>query len=165
MSTDVRTMIQATKWEKVLGGRITSAQVALTTDKSAATIDTLDTAKTAIIDVEDGSVALELRFRCTGVDNVSDTLNLYYMAGDDDHYALMGTLVIKNGTQTDGTHTFYDGITFSAEKWPDDIVPLDRTDLDDIARLSFNTHGNRKFLLIATALNNTAVYVDYRRVG
>jgi hypothetical protein len=159
-----RTEMQQTSWETVRGGSITVAQAALTTNKSAVTVDALAVANRAIIDAEDGTVALEVRFRGTGTNDVADVLNVYAMAGDSDHYTLMGTITITMGTQSDSTYTFYDGLSIADELWIDDVVTLNDAS-NCIARLVFNTQGYRKFLFIATTLNNTSVIVDYRRIG
>jgi hypothetical protein len=164
MTMNVRETLQGSGWETV-SLTLTSAQAALTTDKSAATVDALAAAKTAIIDVEDGTVALEVRLRVTGSDGDSNVLNLYAMAGDSDHYTLMGTITTTAGTQVFSSgNLFVDTMTFASELWIDDIIVLSDA-ADGIARISWNTQGYTKFLLIATTLNSATVHVDYRRVG
>lgn len=166
----VRESIQQTGWENVNfeNGRqtsITSTQAALTTDKSATIIDALATAKTAIINAEDGTAALEIRLRATGSDGNINILNLYAMAGDKDHYTLMGTITATVGTQIFSSGVlFVDTMTFASELWPDDIVVLSDAN-NGIARIAWNTQGYKKFLLIATTLVSAAIHIDYRRIG
>jgi len=143
-------------------GSLTTEQAVLTTDKSAATVNALTSTGTVFIAPTDNTVAIELRFRCTGTEDVDDIVTLYGMRGTD-HYTRMATLTLINGTQTDGTYTFHDTVTIGNEKWIDDIVDMSDA-ADGIARVCFNTHGYSKFLLIANDLDNDAILVDWVRV-
>jgi hypothetical protein len=162
MSQYSRAEIQPQPWSDP-SPSITTALSALTTDKSAATVNALATAKTAIIQPDGGTIALELRFRVDGSDGESNVLNLYAMAGADDHYTLIGTLTLTAGTQTDGTYLFCDTASLASELWIDDIVVLS-DEADGIARVSLNLQGYTHILAIATTLNSTAVYCDWRQV-
>lgn len=148
------------EWKEV--GNITTAKSALTTDKSAATINALSAAQTIIITPDDGTVALELRFRGEANGKV-DVFNLYAMRGDSDHYDLIATISNVCGTQTDGTYFFADTIVLSAEQWIDDIVAVSNA-TNGIAKVILNTHGYKNFLLIATTLGSAAAYVDAARI-
>jgi hypothetical protein len=143
---------------------ITTAHAALTTSKSAATVNALATAYTALIQPDPGTVAIEMRFRVDGSDGDSNVLNLYAMAGASDHYTLIGTLTLTAGTQVDAdSNLFCDTISIASELWIDDIVILSDA-ANGIARVALNLQGYTHILAIATTLNSTAVYVDWRQI-
>ena len=143
-------------------GSLTTEQAVLTTDKSSAAVDALTSTGTVFITPSDNTVAIELRFRCTGTEDLDDIITLYGMRGTD-HYTRMATITLINGTQTDGTYTFHDSVAIANEKWIDDIVAVNDA-ADGIGRVAFNTQGYSKFLLIANDLDNDAILVDWVRV-
>jgi len=148
-------------WNEI--GNLTTAQAALTTDKSAATVKALTSTGIVIFQADDGAVTYEFRFR-GDTDADADTLNIYAMRGDSDHYTRIGTLVLTTGTQTDGTYLFKDTVVLSNEKWgnADDMVEISDA-ADGIAKLILNTLGYSHFLFIATTLNGEVVYIDAAR--
>ena len=150
-------------WHNI--GNLTTAQAALTTDKSAATVNALTSTGIVIFKADDGAVTYEFRFR-GDTDGDADTLNIYAMRGKSDHYTLIGTLTtLTTGTQTDGTYFFKDTITsLDNEKWgnADDMVAISDA-ANGIAKLILNTLGYSHFLFIATTLNGEVVYIDAAR--
>jgi hypothetical protein len=141
-------------------GNISVAGSALTTDKSAATVHALTATTFIRIKVDDGTVALDLRWR-GGSDGDSNVQNLYAMRGDGDHYTRIATLTFVTGTQTDGTYLFVDTITITNEKWADAIEVISDA-ANGIAHISLNTHGYKNFVLLGTTVAST-LYVDTAR--
>jgi len=160
----VRQAVKAYTWK--YEGEMSVEGSALTTDKSAATAHALTSTTFVRIQPNENTVSLELRFRVNGTANLDDVVNLYAMAGNSDHYTLMGTLTLTAGTQTDGTYLFCDGIEIANELWIDDIVTLhdEGSAGNGIGRVCFNTQGYNNFLLVVTDLDNTAIRVDSRRI-
>jgi hypothetical protein len=150
-------------WHNI--GNLSTAQAALTTDKSAATVNALTSTGTIIFEAEEGAVTYEFRFR-GGTDTQKDTLNIYAMRGASDHYALIATLTdLETGTQTDGTYLFKEVVPdANPEQWgnADDMVSVDGI-ANDIGKLILNTLGYSHFLFIATTLNSAALYIDAAR--
>jgi hypothetical protein len=142
-------------------GTLSTAQAALTTDKSAATVNALTSTGTVFVSPTDNTVALDLRFR-GGADGDSNVISIYAMAGTD-HYTKIIDLTLTTGTQTDGTNLFVDTLAGANELWADDIVVLSDA-ANGIAHVELNTHGYSSFLFIATTLNSSSVLVDWRRV-
>ena len=155
----VRQAMAQSEWKSGLS--LTTAQSALTTSKSATTINALTSTGIAIISPRDNSVALEIRFR-GGSDGDSNILNLYAMRGDNDHYTRIAVLTLTTGTQTDGTNLFIDTISKANEKWTDTIEVVSDAS-NGIAKVALNTHGYSKFLVIATTLNSSPLYIDWCR--
>ena len=158
--TYVHNLIAQYEWQKM--GDISVAGAALTTDKSAATTHALAATTFVRIKSEDGTVALDLRWRGgTALDN--NVQNLYAMRSGDDHYTLIATLTLITGTQTDGTRLFVDTITITdgSEHWVDEIVVVS-DEGNGIAHVSFNTHGYSDFILIGTTVAST-LFVDAAR--
>ena len=146
------------------GGTITVAQTALTTDKSAATVDALASTKTAFVLPANGTIALDVRFRGLMSDGDDNVLNLYAMRGIADHYTRIATLTLKTGTQLYSSgNRFVDTIVITNEKWYDTIEVINDA-ANGIARIAFNTHGHSNFVLIATTLNSTSVIVEASQV-
>ena len=144
-------------------GTISAAQSALTTDKTAATVHALASTKLTRITPDDGTIALDLRFKSEGTANDSNVVNLYAMRGNSDSYTLICTFTLTVGTQTDGTYLFVDTIVSTNEMWADDIVVVSEAS-NGIAHVELNTHGYKNFALIATTLNSTSVLTDWARV-
>jgi len=155
----VHNLIKQYDWQKI--GNISVAGVALTTDKSATTVHALTTSVTRI-KVDDGAIALDIRWR-GGVDGDVNVQNLYAMRGDSDHYTLIATLTLTTGTQTDGTYLFVDTIAITAgtEHWADAIEAISDA-ANGIAHISLNTHGFKNFVLLGTTVAST-LYVDAAR--
>ena len=150
-------------WNEI--GNLTTAQAALTTDKSAATVKALTSTGIVIFQADDGAVTYEFRFR-GGTDTQKDTINVYAMRGASDHYTRIGTLTdLETGTQTDGTYLFKEKIaSLDNEKWgnADDLVAISDEN-NGIAKLILNTLGCSHFLFIATTLNSAKLYIDAAR--
>lgn len=162
-----KTVVQQNPWILDTTG-IDTAGSALGTDKSAATVHALDDIKRISLQGPYSlTVALEFRVRANGSDGDSNVFNLYAMAdphGKGDHYTLVGTLTFTAGTQVDSnSYLFADTVSISDELWIDDVVTLSDAS-DGIARVALNTQGYSDFVLIATTLGSTAVYIDYRRI-
>jgi len=148
-----------------LGGTITVQQAALTTDKSAATVDLLAAANRIIITPSNGSVELDLRFRGVMTNADSNTVVMYAMRGDSDHYKPIATLTLTTGTQIFSSgNLFVDTIGVANRAWPDAIVP-EGGGLNGIASLWLNTHGYKKFLFLCTskAVGTTSIMIDVAR--
>ncbi len=157
-------MVRQYHWRPA--GTLTTSQAALTTNKSAATVDALTATGVVKVRPDDGTVALEVRVRGLASDGDSNVLNVYAMRdpkGTGDHYTLIGTLTWTTGTQTDGTNLFADTVSIASKLWIDDIVLMSDT-ANGIARVALNTQGYTHFLFIATTLGSTSVIVDYVRV-
>lgn len=158
MEAYVHNLISQYDWQQK--GNISVAGAALTTDKSAATVHALASTTFVRIQAEDGSVALDLRWR-GGSDGDVNIQNLYAMRGDSDHYTLIGTLTLTTGTQTDGSKLFVDTITIANENWVDAIEVIS-DEANGIAHVSLNTHGYKNFVLLGTTVAST-LYVDAAR--
>ena len=145
-------------------GTITVSQTALTTDKSAATVDDLASTKTAFVLPANGTIAVDIRFRGLMSDGDSNVLNLYAMRGTTDHYTRIATLTLTTGTQLYSSgNRFVDTIVITNEKWFDTIEAISDA-ADGIARIAFNTHGYSNFVLIATTLNSSSIIVERAQV-
>lgn len=161
----VEQFIKQYKWKNE--GNLTTAQAALTTDKSADTVNALTATGILVFQADDGAVTYEFRFR-GGDDGDADTVVLYAMRGADDHYTRIATLTLTTGTQSDGTYNFKDTIAVANEKWgSSDAADDDLLEISDaangIAKLILNTLGYSHFLFIATTLNSTVLYIDAAR--
>jgi len=141
-------------------GNISVAGPALATDKSAATVHALTVTTFVRIQLDDGTVAINLRWR-GGTDGDVNIQNLYAMRGDDDHYTLIAVLTLTTGTQTDGTHLFVDTVAAASDKWTDALVDVS-DGANGIGHLALNTHGYKNFVLIGTTVAST-LYVDMAR--
>ena len=153
--------IQQQEWHNI--GNLSTAQSALTTDKSAATVNALASTGIVVFEAEQGAVTYEFRFR-GGTDSQADTVNIYAMRGESDHYTRIGVLTLTTGTQTDGTYLFKDTVSLASEKWgnAEDMVEIS-DEADGIAKLILNTLGYSHFLFIATTKNSTILYIDAAR--
>lgn len=159
VETYVHNLVAQYEW--LQRGNISVAGAALTTDKSAVTTHALAATTFVRIPVDDGTIALDLRWS-GGTDGDSNVQNLYAMRGDSDHYTLIATLTLTTGTQVGvNSRLLIDKIVLTAEKWVDEIVVLSLED-NDIARISLNTHGYRNFLLLGTTVNST-LYIEAAR--
>lgn len=154
-------VIRQSDWHNI--GNLSTAQAALTTDKSAATVNALTSTGIIVFNAEQGAVTYEFRFR-GGTDGTADTVNVYAMRGGSDHYTRIGVLTLTTGTQTDGTYLFKDSISLANEKWgnADDMVEIS-DEANGIAKLILNTLGYSHFLFIATTKNSTVLYIDAAR--
>jgi len=153
-----------TNW--VEGEEITVEQAVLTgTQRDDATVEALAAANKALIRPGSGTVALELRFRSDGTFEANDdsVLQLYAAAGKD-HYTRIATLTIIQGEQLHSTGIYFcDSIVATLENWISATEVVQPETLDNhIARYVLNTHGYNRFLLIASDLDTTTIYVDWR---
>lgn len=149
-------------------GTLTTAQAALTTDKSYETVYALDSTKRIIYDVEDLWITLEIRFKDAGGagnDNNTNIIEMYALRGKNDDFYTVDTYTLLTGTQTDGTNNYIDKVTNSDPLWPSEIEIISAED-NSIARIALNTHGISKLLFIATTLASTdGLLVDIARAG
>ena len=146
-------------------GTLTAQGSALTTDKSAATVEALATTQCATLVAEDGSVALDIRVRGVMTDDDENVLTVYAMRGDADHYTRIVVLTWTAGTQVySGTNVFADTVAKANEKWPD-TIKLVSDGANGIARAFLNTHGYRRFAFILTtkAVGTTSVMLESAR--
>jgi hypothetical protein len=153
--------VKQSDWHNI--GNLTTAQAALTTDKSAATVNALTSTGIIVFEAEEGAAAYEFRFR-GGDDGDADTVVVYAMRGASDHYTRIATLTLTTGTQTDGTYNFKDTIAVANEMWgnADDMVEISDA-ANGIAKLILNILGYSHFLFIATTLNSTKLNIDAAR--
>lgn len=165
--TLARISVPQNSWREI--GVLTTSQVALTTDKSAAIVNALTSTGIVIFPPTDNTVAVDFRFRGVASDGDNNTLNLYAMRGDSDHYTRIATLALTTGTQRYSTtqvystaNFFVDTIAITNEKWGDDIVDVSDAD-NGIAHIVLNTHGYSNFLFIATTLNSASIIIEVAR--
>lgn len=148
-----------TKWSNI--GSITSEEAALGVDeRDATTAEGLAAAKIVKIQPAGNVSAMLLRFRADGAADLNSVLELYASRGDD-YYTRIATLTITTGTQDTGTSTIH---------FIDEIVATNEQALFDgeegttlseyIGMYYLRTFGFDRFLLIASDLDSTAVYVD-----
>jgi len=152
-------------WEEA--GSITAEQAALAVDaRDDASVEALDSTKKVKIVPNDGTVALEFRFRSDADDDAVDSVLELYAAAGDDHYTRIAQLTIKEGLQEHSTGIFFaDSITEALNNWISDTKVVQPSSPDDhIARYVLNAHGYDRFLFIASDLDSTTIYVDVRRV-
>jgi hypothetical protein len=148
-------------WENQ--GSITTQQDALGVDKSAATVDALVDAKKIIYEIENGTIAVEIRFKGNMTNGQSNVINMCSMRGVADDYIPIATLTLVAGTQTDGTNLYVDTIEETVPfEWLSNVEIMSNGD-NGIARLAINTHGHSRFLFLATTLNSTSLLVDIAR--
>jgi len=148
------------------GGTITSEQDLLgATALDHASVKALADTKKVIIEIEQGWMAMELRFYGDkeAANNTDDILQLYAEAGED-HYRHFAQLTITIGTQDYGTlYHFHDTIVPANEQWisrSNELSPAN----DTFASYVFNTHAHSRILAIASDLDCTTVGVEYRKV-
>lgn len=158
MESYVHNLVAQYEWQEK--GNISVAGAALTTDKSAVTVHALTATTLVRIQVDDGTIALNLRWR-GGTDGDDNVQVLYAKRPGNDHYTRIATLALKTGTQTDGTYLFIDTIAITNEKWTDDIVAVS-DGANGIAHVALNCHGYSDFVLIGTTVAST-LYVDAAR--
>lgn len=143
---------------------LTTAQAALGTDKSVATVHALTATGIARFQPDDGAVAMEFRFLCSA-DADSNVINLYAMRGDGDHYELIATLTLTGGTQVIDSLVAVDTIveTANTEVWPTAIAVMSQAN-NSVAKIALNTHGYKNFLFIATTLNSASLKIQKTRL-
>jgi len=133
----------------------------LPTELDYDTIDELDSTKKIIIEPPNGVVAIELRFRSDGSENDANVAPLYAVAGRD-HYRLVDTLTVTQGTQIYSTGIYFaDTVAAAGETWLS--TTKEPSPADSMASYVLNVHGYDRFLLVASDLVTTSLYVDWRR--
>ena len=151
-------------------GKITIASTTPTvTERDDATIEAIADAYKVIIRPPSGTVAMEIRFRGNGTTADQHVIDVYAAAGVD-HYDLVETLTIDQGTQIDtGIIYFFDTIGEAGEKWITATSALS-TSTNNIGRWLVNVYGYDRFLFLATTLdlsggspNADILYIDWRR--
>ncbi len=140
---------------------LTTVQAALGTDKSETTVQALTATGISRYLVGDLVSAISLRFR-TGADANGDILNLYALRdsldGVDGHYELVCGITLTGGKQVNPDGVFCDTavVVGTTEVWPTSLAFSSQAD-DSVAKLTFNTHGYKEFLLIATTLADALI--------
>jgi len=150
----------------IAAGSITSETAALAVSgRDVATVDALAAAKTIKLSPPlPGAYAMLLRFRADGAADLDSVLQMYAARGGggegDGHYNRSAQLTVVTGTQDTGTSTihFIDTITPASE---DALFDGDESNLTNmIAHYYMRTLGNDRFIIIASDLDSTTVYVD-----
>jgi len=152
------------QYEWDVAKELTTAQAALGTDKSAATVHALTATGIARFQPDDGTVALEFRFLCSA-DADSNVINLYGMRGDSDHYELIATFTLTGGTQVIDSIVAVDTIaeTANTEVWPTAIAVMSQAN-NSVAKIALNTHGYKNLLFCATTLNSASLKIQKARL-
>ncbi len=129
-------------------------------------VKNLAAANKVIIDIEQGWLAMELRFFSDAAADTSDKVELYAAATSDskpDHYRHFATLTNLVGTQVKGSNKFIDTISPTNEAWMtrnNEVSPADNT----FASYVFNSHGYSRILAIASELNSTTYGIEFKKV-
>lgn len=148
------------KWVAV--GSITTEASLAVTGRDVATVDALAAAKTVKLSPPlPGAYAMLLRFRADGNADIDSVLELYAARGGD-HYSRVATLTILTGTQDTDTSTihFIDEISPTNEDLIFAGVENIGTGDNHIASYYCRTLANDKFVVVASDLDSTTVYVD-----
>lgn len=149
------------KW--IAAGSITTESSLAVTARDVVTVDALATAKTVkLVPPLPGPYAMLLRFRADGSADVDSVLELYAAREVGDHYSRAATLTILTGTQDTDTSTihFIDEITPGNEDLIFAGVENIGTGDNHIASYYCRTLGNDRFIIVASDLDSTTVYVD-----
>lgn len=153
-------------WENVgsITAIVAAGQAPIDVDKrSDADVVALSDTKKLIHTPQDGTVALEFRFRADGAEDDAYEIQLYVAAGVD-HYTKHADLTCTQGTQDSDSEHFIDTITKTNEDWLT-TPTIVRSEANQIARYVMNTHGYSKFLFVCTDLQTaTNFYADVRRI-
>jgi len=133
----------------------------LPTELDYDTVDALSAAKRIIIAPPNGIVGMELRFRSDGIETDANVAPLYAAAGRD-HYRLVDVLTVTQGTQIYSTGIYFaDTVASAGETWLS--ATKEPSPADSMASYVLNVHGYDSFLLVASDLVTTSLYVDWRR--
>lgn len=149
------------KW--IALGSITTESSLAVTGRDVATVDALAAAKTVKLSPPiPGPYAMLLRFRADGAADLDSDVELYAARGADDHYSRVATLTLDTGTQDTDTSTihFIDEITPADEDLLYDGEENIATGDNHIASYYCRTLGNDRFVVIASDLDSTTIYVD-----
>jgi len=162
----------ATPWiddTSTYDGKITAAAAAGDFDvdnRTNALVEALSSTKKVLIKLPNGIVSMELRFRGDGTTGDQHVLPVFAAAGVD-HYDLVDTLTIDQGTQiyTSGSIYFIDTVVSAGEKWDSVASELSST-TNNIGRYVLNTHGYDRFWIVASTLdaNTTNLYIDWKQL-
>lgn len=147
----------------IAAGSITTESSLAVTGRDVATVDALDVDKTVKLSPPlPGPYAMLLRFRADGNADIDSVLEKYSARGASDHYSRVATLTILTGTQDTDTSTihFIDEITATNEDLIYDGEENIATGDNHIATYYCRVLGNDRFVLIASDLDSTTVYVD-----
>jgi len=144
-----------------VAGSITSETTALAvTGRDVATVDALAAAKTVKLSPPvPGPYAMLLRFRADGAADLDSVLEMYAARGED-HYNRCAQLTVVTGTQDTDTSTihFVDTITPAEE---DALFDGEESNLANmVGHYYLRTLSNDRFIIIASDLDSTTVYVD-----
>ena len=149
------------KW--IAAGSITTESSLAVTARDVATVDALAAAKTVKLSPPlPGAYAMLLRFRADGSADVDSDVELYAARNAGDHYSRVATLTLLTGTQDTDTSTihFVDEITPADEDLIYAGVENIGTGDNHIASYYCRTLGNDRFVLIASDLDSTTIFVD-----
>lgn len=157
------------EWQNEATG-ITVANGALAVDgRDYATVDAIADANKKVITLDDGTVAIECRFRFDGTENDTNVFQVYGMRGDSDHYQRIGQVTVLQGTQDCSVGHFGDELTLANDAWHNEANVRThvgvQTVTDEIGRLRLNTLGYKKILFVLSSLDasTTTCYVDWCR--
>lgn len=140
-------------------------------NRTDALVEALSATKKVLIRPPNGVVAIELRFRADGTAADQHVLEVFAAAGVD-HYNLVATLTIDQGTQiyTSGSIYFCDTIVPSNEKWLTTQTELTDTS-NHIGGYTMNMHGYDRLWIVASTLdtaggspNLSNLYVDWKQL-
>lgn len=149
------------KWN--IAGNITSETAALAvTGRDVATVDALAATKTVKLTPPlPGPYAMLLRFRADGAADLDSDLQLYAAHGVD-HYSRVATLDVVTGTQDTDTSTihFIDEINPTNEDLLYGANENIATGDNHIASYYCRVLANDRFIIIASDLDSTTIYVD-----
>ena len=146
-------------------GKITTQCAAGDYDADAlddASVVAVAAATKIIVTIPNGWVGIEFRFRSDG--NADDDIVLQAFASSGvDWYRFIATLTIKQGTLDCGATHFDDSVVETATGlWPTTIKANASTDF--IGGWSMNTHGYDRWLFLASDLDTTTQYIDFKQL-
>lgn len=146
------------QYQWIEAGTITVAEPALAVnERDNASVEALADTKKVIIRPDDGTKALELRFRF----DASSAIFQIYAARGEDYYTRVCTATIGPSNQICSVGIFGDTITLSNQEWHGLVAEQSVSDF--IGRIRLETLGYDRFLIIASTLTATTAYIDYAR--
>lgn len=162
MNGDTHNMRQDAVYDGKITAQASGANYGVTL-RATATMEALGATKIALIKPKSGIAAIELRFRSDGSDGDDSVLQLLASAGVD-WYTIVAQLTITQGTQLHSTGIYFcDTIVEASGDWITDTAVIQPTTPGNwISRYVLNTHGYDRFLLIASNLDTTSIYVDWK---
>ncbi len=148
------------------GGEITVQQALLgAAALTHAAVEVLAVANKVIIEIPQGWIAEELRWYSDSAAGTVDIVELYAAStskSNPDHYRHFAQLILTVGTQEKGTDKFHDTVV-AVSNWLTNkgaVSPANNT----FGSYVFNTHGYSQILVIASTLNSTTLFCDFKKV-